>query len=203
MPLSTALLLILASPAATPPMSPEAEMAMTAWTVCQRQNQFVLAAGPDSAERVAEAAMQSCEMAQLLFQAAWQKQHGARARTYVRDMRENFRLTGIRDVRQLRAGAALANPIQSWSSCIGAHSIEQGPDEPPEIAADRAVDACTAQEDAVVAEAESKLGREYGPGVRQRFRNDARSGIIRLINDCRANPGSGRSECVPSKLAPM
>lgn len=196
-------LLMLASPAAAPPMSPEAEMAMTAWTVCQRQNQFVLAAGSDSAERVSEAALQSCEMAQLLFLAAWRKQHGAKARTYVKDLRENFRLTGILAVRQLRAGSALADPIQSWSSCIGAHSVENGPDEPAEIAADRAVDACTAQEDAVVAEAERKLGREYGPGVRQRFRNDARSGIIRLINDCRANPGSGRSECVPVAPAPM
>jgi len=55
----------------------------------------------------------------------------------------------------------------------------------------------------VVAEAERKLGREHGPLVRQRFRNDARNGIIRLINDCRANPGSARSECVPGKPAPM
>lgn len=203
MSLLSTLLLMLASPTAIPPMSPQAEMAMTAWTVCQRQGQFVLATGPGTPESVSEAVMQSCEMDQSLFLAAWQKQHGAKARTYVRDLRENFRLTGALKVRELRVGSELIDPIQTWSSCIGAHSIEKGADEPPEIAADRAVEACIDQEDAVVAEAERKLGLEHGPGVRRRFRSDARNGIICLITDCRANPAAARTECVPNDTSPM
>ena len=105
----------------------------------------------------------------------------------------------LREIVDDRDGFLMIDAVTS----IGAHSIEQGPDEPAEAAANRAVNACHAQEDAVVAEAERKLGREHGPGVRQRFRNDARRGIIRLINDCRADPGPGRTECVPDKPAPM
>jgi hypothetical protein len=204
MSLSGALLLMLASPAPNTTLSPEAEMAMTAWTVCQRQAQFVLAAGPASAESVAEEAMRSCEMDQLLFLAAWQTQQGDQAQTYVNDLRETFRLTGILKVRELRASTALADPIRIWSSCIGAHSLEKGADEPAETAADRALQSCVLQEDAVVAEAQRKLGPEYGPGVRLRFRADARDGIIRLITECRAAaPMSRPPECLQDSAAPM
>jgi hypothetical protein len=200
--LSSALLLMLAVPA--PPLSPEAEMAMTAWTVCQRQAQFVLAAGPGSAESIADQAMQGCEMEQLLFLSAWQKQHGDKARTYVNDLRETFRLTGILKVRELRAGTVLADPIRIWSNCIGAHSIERSAEEPAETAADRALQSCIMQEDAVVDEAQRKLGPEYGPGVRLRFRADARDGIIRLITECRAGgPMNRPPECLQDTASPM
>jgi hypothetical protein len=61
------------------------------------------------------------------------------------------------------------------------------------------VAACASQEDAVVAEAERKLGREHGPAIRTRFRSDARQGIVGLITDCRAHPNPARSECVADK----
>lgn len=202
--LAGALLLTLASSAPPSGLSAEADMALTDWTVCQRQAQFVLAAGPGSAESVAEAVMHSCEMDQLMFLAIWQKQHGDEAQNYVSDLRENFRLTGIRADRALRAGSALADPIRIWSSCIGAHSIERNADEPAETAADRALQSCLVQEDAVVEEAQRKLGPEYGPGVRLRFRADARDGIIRLITECRsASPMNRPAECLPDHASPM
>ena len=73
-----------------------------------------------------------------------------------------------------------------------------------ESAADRALQSCIMQEEAVVDEAQRKLGAEYGPGARLRFRGDARDGIIRLITECRAaSPMNRPPECLQGTPPPM
>ena len=193
---ATAFALMLATPARLPALSAEAEMAMTAWTICQHQGQVVLAPGPGTAESISEAVMQRCEMDQFAFLAAWRKQRGAKAVIEVTNLRENYRMAGVVKVLRLRAGPDLADPISIWTSCVGAHSIERSASELAETTADRALDSCLTQEDAVVEEAERKLGSSNGPGVRARFRADARKGIIALITDCRVRPDPARGECL-------
>jgi len=190
----TAFALMLASP--IPALSAEAEMAMTAWTICQHQGRVVLAPGPGTAESVSEAVMQRCEMDQLAFLAAWRKQRGAKAVNEVNNLREDYRMKGVVQVLTLRAGRDLVDPISIWTSCVGAHSIERTASEAAETTADRALDSCLIQENAVVEEAERKLGKVHGSGVRARFRADARKGIIALITDCRTRPDPARGECL-------